>query len=116
MEILESIEKSNLLQFFKTFVNTRKYGSLPPKSIMSSPFLTNMKEEKNINVKTRVGSTMKAKGEYTEKNTREVIISKMIKEVMGYVQDCGGNNRFKVKFKDGQKICISSYLFGYLFS
>ena len=78
---------------------------------MSSPVLTiseGMKTKNNNKTKIGVGSVVKAKVGELEKITREVMIRRIMKEVVGCVQDVAGNNKFLVQLEDGQKKEISS--------
>ena len=64
--------------------------------------------------KIRVGYVVKAKVGELENITREGIIRRMRKEVVGCVQSVVGKNKFPVLFKYGQKKKIGSCLLVYL--
>ena len=64
--------------------------------------------------KIRVESVVKTKVGELENITREGIIRRMRKEVVGFVQSVVGNKNFIVFFRDSQKIEIISYLIVFL--
>ena len=64
--------------------------------------------------KIGVGSVVKAKVGELVNTTREGIIRRMRKEVVGCVQIVVGKNYFLVQFEDGQKKEISSSLLVFL--
>ena len=68
-----------------------------------------MKEK--TKTKIGVGSIVKTKVGELENITREGIIRRMRKHVVGFVQSLLGNKKFLVLFKDGQKKEISASLF-----
>ena len=57
-----------------------------------------MMDKKRIKTKIGVGSVVKLKVGDMEDNTREVIIRRMSKYVVGCVQAVVGKNKFLVKF------------------
>ena len=63
-----------------------------------------------------MGSVVKAKVGYLKKITREGRSRKIREEVVGCVQSVLGKKKFLVKFEDGQKRDISSYVMVFLSS
>ena len=70
--------------------------------------------KKQTKTKIGVGSVVKAKVGELEKITKEGIIRKMRKEVVGCVQSVAGNKNFLIQFEYGQKKEISSSLIVFL--
>ena len=72
--------------------------------------------KKQTKTKIGVGSFVNAKVGYLENITREGIIKRIMKEVVGCVQSVVGKKKSLIQFKDGQKKEISSSLLVFLSS
>ena len=71
---------------------------------------------KQTKTKIRLGSVVKTMAGELEKITRDGRSMRMSKEVMGFVQNVVGRNKFLIIFEDGQKKETSSSLLVYLSS
>ena len=75
-----------------------------------------MTENNQSKLRIDVGTLVKAKVGDMEYNTREVIISRISKEVVKYAQSLIGKNKILVQFQDFNKIDISSCYILYVYS
>ena len=75
-----------------------------------------MMDKRRIKTKIGLGSTVEEKVGDIEDNTREGIIMRTRKEMVGCVQDLVGKNRLLVQLKYGNKKDMSSSLLQFLCS